>query len=51
MHESMDVKQVLATRDADDTRSLMIMAADAGRFGLMSQLKRGGVPKPVMSWA
>jgi len=40
------VQAVLATRAADETRPVLIMAEDEGRFGLMNTLRSGWAPKP-----
>ena len=41
------VQAVLATRAADETRPVLIMAEDEGRFGLMHTLRRCWAPKPL----
>jgi len=38
---------VLETRAADDTRPVLIMAEDEGRFGLMNTLRRCWAPQPL----
>jgi hypothetical protein len=38
---------MLATRDTDDHRPVILMAEDEGRFGRLSERRRGWAPKPI----